>query len=118
MLAHQNVSTGARAVPGTEPIPAAAPLPSVRLLFQPPPRPCRLLLTPPADNAAAFFPEQDFFAVKLKAPRAQLYLASRGEEVGGGGWPWFMQFLHALQFEAKQSNQAGLCQFAQNLLAL
>lgn len=71
----------------------------------------------PKMTALQLFPEPDFFAVKLKSPQAQLYLASLGGEVGGRS-PWFMGFLNAPQFEAKQSNQVGLCQFAQNLLAL
>lgn len=71
----------------------------------------------PKMTALQLFPELDFFAVKLKTPEAQLYLASLGGEVGGRS-PRFMRLLNAPQFEAKQSNQVGLCQFAQNLLAL
>lgn len=76
------------------------------------------LLILPKTTVLQVFPRTGFLFCQAPAcPGAALPRLPVWGEVGGR-WPQFMQFLNASQFEAKQSNQVGLCQFAQNLLAL
>lgn len=85
------------------------------LLSNPSPHPSGCC-SPEWNDSASAFPRTAFLCCQDQEPLSTALPASLTKR--GGRWLRFTWLLNAFQFEAKQSNQVGLCRFAHNILAL